>query len=454
MITPTTSTRTLQPILTARDTTDRLSLQAPLAWSSAATDAPPGIFVDPAREFQIVEGVGGALTEASARVWQKLSPARRQEVLDAYFDRATGLGYSLCRTHVASCDFSDGNYSYADEPDDHELDSFSVKRDEEALLPFLRAARTAAGGSLKLLASPWSPPAWMKTSGRMVQGGKLRPECRGAWANYLVRYVQAYEDLGFPIWALSVQNEPMATQSWESCIYTAEEERDFVRDHLGPAFEAAGLQRVRIVVWDHNRDLMVERASVIYGDPAAARYVWGLGFHWYVVDKFENVQLVHDAWPDKQLLFTEGCQEGGPHVGSWGLGERYARSLINDFNRWTVGWIDWNVLLDRTGGPNHVNNLCSAPILADVDADRLIYQSSYFYLGHFSRYVRPGARRILCATARDDLEATAFRNPDGSVVVVALNRTEQEMPYAIRCGARHAVSSLPARSIVTLLFGV
>jgi glucosylceramidase len=452
MTTTSTSTRVVQSYLTARDTHERLQAQPPMSWSSAATDAPPGIFVDPSRQFQVVEGVGGALTEASARVWQKLSPARQQELLRAYFDPVEGLGYSLCRSHIASCDFSDGNYGYAEEADDHDLRSFSVQRDEEALLPFLRAAKAAAGGSLKLLASPWSPPAWMKTTGRMVQGGKLRPECRATWARYLVRYIQAYEALGFPIWAITVQNEPMATQMWESCIYTAEDERDFVRDFLGPALEAAGLQRVHVVVWDHNRDLMVERASVIYGDPAAARYVWGLGFHWYVVDKFENVQLVHDAWPDKHLLFTEGCQEGGPHIGSWALGERYARSLINDFNRWTEGWIDWNVLLDTTGGPNHVNNLCSAPILADVDNDRLIYQNSYYYLGHFSRFVRPGARRILCATARDDMDATAFRNPDGSVVVVALNRTEQDMPYALRCGSQHAVNTLPARSIVTLLF--
>lgn len=444
--------RAVQPYLTARDGQARLAAQPPLGWASATADAPPGIFVDPTRVFQSVEGIGGALTEASARVWQRLGAERRAEVLRAYFDPVDGLGYSLCRTHIASCDFSDGNYSYAEQPGDHALASFSVGRDEEALLPFLRAARAAAGGSLKLLASPWSPPAWMKTTGRMVQGGKLRPECRDVWADYLVRYLQAYEGLGFPIWGMTVQNEPLATQVWESCVYTAEEERDFVRDHLGPALERAGLQRVRVVVWDHNRDLMVERASVIYGDPDAARRVWGLGFHWYVCDKFDNVQLVHDAWPDKHLLFTEGCQEGGPHVGSWALGERYARSLINDFNRWTEGWIDWNVLLDTSGGPNHVNNLCSAPILADLEQDRLLYQSSYYYLGHFSRFVRPGARRILCATARDDLEATAFLNPDGGVAVVALNRTEQDMPYALRCGARHAVSVLPARSITTLLF--
>ncbi len=441
----------LRVFSTIRDGQERLHEGAPIAWSAIPSTNKPGIFVDPRRTFQKIEGVGGALTESAARVWQKLSPARGQELLRAYFDPEHGLGYSLCRTHIASCDFSDGNYGYADQPEDFDLRSFSVHRDEEALLPFLRAARDAAGGSLKLLASPWSPPAWMKTNGRMLQGGTLRPECRQAWANYLVRYLQAYEKLGFPIWALTVQNEPAAVQTWESCIYSAEEERDFVRDFLGPALHAAGA-RTHLVVWDHNRDVMVERASVMYSDPEAARHVWGLGFHWYGADKFENVQLVHDAWPDKHLLFTEGCQEGGPHIGSWLLGERYARSLINDFNRWTEGWIDWNVLLDTTGGPNHVNNLCSAPILADLANDRLLFQSSYYYLGHFSRFVRPGAHRILCATTRDDLEATAFRNPDGQVVVVALNRTEQPIPFELRRGDQLANCHLPARSIATLLY--
>jgi glucosylceramidase len=250
---------------------------------------------------------------------------------------------------------------------------------------------------------------------------------------------------------VSVQNEPAATQRWDSCVYSAEEERDFVRDHLGPALHAAGLADVRIVVWDHNRDLMVDRAAVIYGDAEAARYVWGTGFHWYGEDHFDHVQLVHDAWPAKQLLFTEGCQEGGPHHGSWDLGERYARSIINDLNRWTVGWIDWNLLLDETGGPNHVGNLCSAPVMADRAAGSLMHQSSFWYLGHFSRFIRPGARRVLCASTRNALEATAFVNPDGSRVVVAMNRQEAALPFALRMDGQAYEATLPPRSIATLI---
>jgi glucosylceramidase len=289
----------------------------------------------------------------------------------------------------------------------------------------------------------------MKTNGQMNHGGSLLPQYADAWARCFVRFIQAYADEGVPVWGVSVQNEPMATQRWDSCIYSAQEERDFVRDHLGPALALAGLSDVRIVIWDHNRDLMVERASVIYGDPEAAKYVWGTGFHWYGEDCFDHVQRVHDAWPDKQLLFTEGCQEGGPHTGSWALGERYARSMIQDLNHWTVGWIDWNLLLDDRGGPNHVGNFCSAPILADLGRDVLAHQSSFDYIGHFARFIRPGARRVLCAATRADLEATAFVNPDGVIATVVMNRTEDAQRFALVIdGAAHA-AELPARSIAT-----
>jgi glucosylceramidase len=196
---------------------------------------------------------------------------------------------------------------------------------------------------------------------------------------------------------------------------------------------------------------MVERASVVYADAEAAKYVWGMGFHWYGENHFEHVQQVHDAWPDKQLLFTEGCQEGGPHLGEWELGERYACSIINDLNRWTAGWIDWNLVLDERGGPNHVGNLCSAPIMIDTANNTLLHQSSYYYLGHFSRFVQPGARRVLCAATRQDLETTAFVNPDASIAIIALNRTEQAIAFKLSAAGQYVITELPARSIATYL---
>lgn len=446
-------------VLSARDPRHgqvlRLAPQPPLAATGGPAGharAPARLWVDTGRRFQTLEGFGGAFTEAAATTWLKLSPGTRDALIHAYFDPAAGHGYTLCRVHMNSCDFALGHYAHADRDGDFDLDGFDIGRDRQALLPMIQAAlrvTRAAGRELKLLVSPWSPPAWMKDNGRMSDGGRLRPECRAAWARCFVRFVQAYEAEGVPVWGVSVQNEPEATQRWDSCRYTAEEERDFVRDHLGPALHEAGLGRVRIVVWDHNRDAMVERASVIYGDAAAARYVWGTGFHWYGEDHFDQVRLVHDAWPDKRLLFTEGCQEGGPHWGRWELAERYARSVICDLNRWTVGWIDWNLLLDEQGGPNHVGNYCSAPMLAVPHEDGLHPQSSFAALGHFSRSLRPGAQRVLCAATREALECTAAVDGDGRVTVVVLNRGDTDLAFSLAIDGTAYAAELPAHAIAT-----
>ena len=433
-----------QPALSAA------SVGAP-AGDSAADSTLPRVWVDSSRRFQTLLGFGGAFTEAAAVTWQRLSPARQAEVLQACFHPSKGHGYTLCRVHMNSCDFALGNYAHADTPGDLALESFNIDRDRQALLPFIQAAQQMASRPIQLLVSPWSPPAWMKTNGTMNGGGSLRAECRSAWAQCFVRFIQAYQAEGVQVWGVSVQNEPMATQRWDSCLYTAEEERDFVRDHLGPALHGAGLGAVKIIVWDHNRDGLVERASVIYGDPQAARYVWGAGFHWYVEDQFEQVQLTHDAWPDKQLLFTEGCQEGGPHTGRWGLGERYARSIIQDLNHWTVGWIDWNLLLDAQGGPNHVGNFCSAPLLADTAADQLLPQSSHAYIGHFARFIHPGAQRVLCAANRQVLECTAAANPDGGVATVVMNRSDAPVRFVLVVDGQQMLVDLPAHAITTCL---
>ena len=441
----------IQWYLSSREHGVHLAHQAPLTSTQPQAHSSARIWVNPSVTFQEIEGFGGAFTEAAALTWLHLSEPQRESVLRLYFDRNKGHGYTFCRVHMNSCDFALGNYAHAAVAGDVALEHFNIERDREALLPFIKAAQRVATEPFKLLASPWSPPAWMKTNGQMNQGGKLLPEYRAVWALCYVKFIQAYAAEGVPIWGVSVQNEPMATQRWDSCIYTAEEERDFVRDHLGPALKLAGLGHICIVIWDHNRDEMVERASVVLSDPEAARYVWGTGFHWYGEDHFDHVQLVHDAWPDKKLLFTEGCQEGGPHTGEWELGERYARSIINDLNRWTVGWIDWNLLLDEHGGPNHVGNLCSAPLLADKRRDALLPQSSYAYIGHFARFFRPGARRVLCAANKESLECTAVLNPDGGVAIVVMNRTDTAQAFDIQVAAICVSANLPAKSIATYL---
>jgi glucosylceramidase len=447
---PAAMPRAIRSFLTAQEGDRHLAAQDPLQAAPADGELAT-LCVDSSHRFQTMLGFGGAFTESAAVTWQKLSAARREEMLRAYFADGDGHGYAMCRVHMNSCDFSLGNYAHVETPGDTELRSFSIARDRQTLVPFIKAAQRVARHPIRILASPWSPPAWMKSNGEMNHGGTLLPQYRQAWARCYARFIQAYAAEGIPIWGVSVQNEPMAVQSWDSCTYTAEAERDFVRDHLGPELHAAGLGHVNIIIWDHNRDLMVERANVVYADREAARYVWGTGFHWYVEDNFDHVQQVHDAWPDKHLLFTEGCQEEGPHLGSWDLGERYARSMINDLNRWTEGWMDWNLLLDIQGGPNHVGNYCSAPIIADTAGDRLLMQSSYYYMGHFARFIRPGARRVLCAASLQDLETTAFVNTDGTLAVVAMNRTRKPQRFVLEVDGGRWLAELPARSIATYL---
>jgi glucosylceramidase len=443
--------RTAQLIQTARDSGDRLTLKAPVEMATGVDSMLPAIEVEPETTYQQLEGFGGAFTEAAADTLSRLSPERRQEALCAYFDPQNGLGYTLGRTHINSCDFALGNYAYDEVAGDTRLENFDISRDRRLLIPMIRDAISIRGGEIRMLASPWSPPAWMKTNSEMNHGGQLKPECREAWALYFAKYIKAYAGEGIPIWAVTVQNEPAAVQVWDSCIYSGEDERDFVRYHLGPRLAAEGMGAVRILVWDHNKDLLVERAAAVLSDPEAAQYVWGVAFHWYSGDQFENLDEVHERFPGKNLLFTEGCLEHGPQLGEWYAGERYGHAIIGDLNHWAVGWIDWNMVLDETGGPNHVGNYCSAPIIADTRTDTLHFQSSYHYIGHFARYIKPGAARLGLRSRCPGLEATAFRNPDGTIVAVIMNATEARIDFSLSVGCGIACMTSPPRSIQTVV---
>jgi glucosylceramidase len=416
------------------------------------------VFVDPAKKFQTILGIGGALTDASAEVFAKLPRAKQQGFLNAHFDRNKGIGYTLARTNIHSCDFSSGSYTYVNEGDKG-LQSFSVNHDRQFRIPFIKQAMAAAGGKLTLFGSPWSPPAFMKNNNDMLHGGKLKPEFYQSWANYYTKFIKAYEREGIPIWGISVQNEPMATQRWESCIYSAEDERDFLKNYLGPTMRREGLSDKKIIAWDHNRDLIYQRAKTILTDPKAAQYVWGIGYHWYEPwsggeQMFDNVKLVKETFPDKKLIFTEGCNDAfkAEELNAWKLGERYGSSMINDFNDGAVGWTDWNVLLDEQGGPNHVQNFCFAPVHANTKTGELIYTNSYYYIGHFSKFVRPGAKRIASSPSRSQLLSAAFMNPDGKVSVVVMNKSDKKVLYFLWLDGNAAeVSSLP-HSIQTLVF--
>jgi glucosylceramidase len=413
------------------------------------------IFVDPEIKFQSLLGIGGAITDATAETFAKLSKDTQKEFLTAYYDRNKGIGYSLARTSINSTDFSSDTYTYVKD-NDAALKTFSVAHDEKYRIPLIKQAITAAGNNLPLFVSPWSPPAWMKTNNSMLKGGKLKPEFRQAWANYYVKFIKTYEKMGMPIWGLTVQNEPMATQTWESCLYTAEEERDFVKEYLGPTLHSNGLGDKKLIAWDHNRDQVFQRSSVILSDPEAAKYIWGIGFHWYETwtgskEQFENVKMVQDAFPKTNLLLTEASIEkyNVDSLQSWSLGERYGNNIINDLNSGAKGWTDWNMLLDEKGGPNHVGNFCFAPIHADSKTGKLIYTNSYYYLGHISKFIRPGAERVATSSNRDKLISTSFLNPDGALVVVVMNKSSDKLTFNLWIHGQAAETTSLPHSIST-----
>jgi len=445
---------------TSENTDQRLTMTGTKSFKPAdqPVETEISIFVNPNKTFQTFWGIGGAITDASAEVFAKLSKEKQDEFLEAHYDVDKGIGYTLARTPIHSCDFSSGSFTYVTD-EDKELKTFNIDHDREYRLPLIKKAIAAAGGELPLYASPWSPPPFMKTNKDMLHGGKLLPEYNEAWALYYTKFIKEYEKEGIPIWGITIQNEPMATQRWESCIYTAVEERDFLKNFLGPIMEREGLGDKNIIVWDHNRDLINNRANTIFDDPEASKYAWGIGFHWYESwaggeEMYNNIGTVHESYPDKHLVVTEGCAESFRDDGyqTWKNAERYGRSIINDFNNGTVGWTDWNILLDETGGPNHVYNLCFAPVHADTRTGELIYTPSYYYIGHFSKFIRPNAKRVSTVSSRSHLLSTSFINEDGKIATVIMNQSDLKITYKLYIGVNAVEETILPHSMQTLVY--
>lgn len=416
----------------------------------------------PDRTYQRIVGFGGAFTEAGAYVFAHMPPDLQDRFIELCFGGARGgdpaqggNAYTLCRTHIQSCDFALGNYAYV-RPFDKRLATFSLARDKRLLLPFIQCG-LAANPSLELLASPWSPPAFMKTNRLMNGGGHLRRSHYGTWAKLLARYVGAYAQEGVRVGRLSVQNEPMARQTWDSCLFTPEEEAEFAAEHLRPALDAAGHADVKLFAWDHNTDRLLDRADAVLARPDAAAAFGGVAFHWYAGDHFEQVRAVAEAYPDKELLFTEGCVEYSRDRAEEATQERkaeqYAHALLGHLNAGAQGFIDWNLLLDERGGPNHVGNFCEAPLMYDREAEELIVNRSFHYFGHVSRFVRPGARRFLVSRFDDAVECAGFVNPDGGRVLVALNRGDRPVRFELAERPWVVPVEVPAHGIVTCAWG-
>jgi glucosylceramidase len=451
--------KTLQVYTTAKDTELRLTKTSEQVFKKKVQplETEVAIFINPKKTFQKYLGIGGAITDASSEVFATLNETQQNKLLESLYGK-DGIGYNIIRTSIHSSDFGLGSFTYVKEGD-ADLKTFSIEKDKEKRIPFIKRAIDLIKNDLVFYASPWSPPAFMKSNKNMLQGGKLLPEFRQAWADYYVKFIKAYEEEGIPVWGLTIQNEPMAVQRWESCIYTADEERDFLKNYLGPTLEKEGLGDKKIVVWDHNRDLISERANTIFEDPEASKYAWGIGFHWYEtwtggLPKYDNLKNINESFPSKNMLFTEGCQEGfdTERLHFWPNAERYGNSMINDFNSGVVGWTDWNILLDERGGPNHVQNFCFAPIHANTKTGELIYTPTYYYIGHFSKFIKPGALRVSTTTSRTTIESTSFQNENGTIVTVVMNKTDHTIGYKLIVGAAETYLEIQPRAMQTIIY--
>ena len=411
------------------------------------------LVIYPDEKETTIRGFGGAFTEAAAHTYMGLPEDKKDNLIeDLYGD--SGLRYTMGRIHMNSCDFALGNYTYIEEGDET-LDTFDISHDKKEIIPMIEAATKKLGRQPVLMMAPWSPPPFMKTNGEMNHGGKLKSEYKELWAKYYVRFIEEYRSIGIDISFTSIQNEPMATQTWDSCIYTAQDEAEFVADYLGPAMEKAGLlDKMKIFVWDHNKEISYVRLKEILERKGADRYVSGCAVHWYTGDHFENLHLIKKHFPEKEIFFTEGCVEYSRLSDASDVqnAEMYAHQMIGNLKGGITAIFDWNLLVDFKGGPNHVGNYCDAPIKALESGKDYEKKLSYYYIGHLTRYIKEGANLIWSSNYTDKLDALASLNPDGQRVVVILNKTGEELPVDLREGDDSTRLTLAPHSIQTVLY--
>ena len=407
----------------------------------------------PDKTYQKIEGFGAALTESAGYALSRMSEENRKKVVEAYYGK-DGIGYTIGRIHMDSCDFSIGNYCAVENPDDPEFRDFSLERDAKYVQPLVKAVSKTLGKPVSLLLSPWSPPAFLKETGVRNGGGHLKKESYPDYANYIAKYITEYEKLGLPISWMTVQNEPLAVQTWDSCEYMAEEEKEFLRDYLYPTLKEKGLDHVKLYIWDHNKERTYERTRDIV-DETTKDMIAGVAYHWYSGDHFDTLSMVREDYPDQMLMHSEGCVElaryGAAAGNSLRHAKQYAHDIIGDLNHGMNYWIDWNLVLDEIGGPNHVDNFCGAPIICDGTTDTIEVKPMFHAIAHFSKYIKPGAVRIASSTYSPDLEVTAAKNPDGTIALVVLNTSEETKVVNLRMNGTTTRLTFWGNSIATVL---
>jgi glucosylceramidase len=411
------------------------------------------IFVDGGRAYQRMEGFGASLTESSAYLLnRKLSPEAREQTLRDLFDPKTGIGLSYLRQPMGASDFALSSYSYDDLPPgetDPELTRFNIDRDRQDILPILKRA-LEINPNLQIMATPWSPPGWMKTSGSMLKGS-LRPEFRGALAQYFVKFIEAYALEGIPISTIMVNNEPhYASDTYPGMLMSASEQARFIAEHLGPALRDAKLN-TKILIWDHNWN-EPEYPLEVLKDPEARGFIAGTAWHCYAGDVAAQ-NTVHAAYPDKDTYFTE-CSSGAWAPGfRAGLFGDVQNLVIGATRNWAKTIIKWNLALDESYGPKNGGcQNCYGTIEINQQTGTVKRNPEYYALGHISKFVQRGASRIASSEEVDKLKSVAFKNTDGSKVVIVLNTATRERAFRVVDKDRSFEGKLASGSVATFVY--
>ncbi len=435
----------------------------------------------PEQKFQKITGFGGAFTESSAYLLNKLSSINRKKIIEAYFSE-NGAKYSLTRTHIGSCDFSLSNYSYAEIPEDMDLKHFSIKEDKNDIIPMIKDAMKVSKEGFKIIASPWTAPPWMKTNKSWV-GGKLLPKYADTWALYFSKYIDAYQKEGIPIWGITVENEPLGNgNNWESMYFTPIEMVDFVKNHLKPTLQKTGKKGLKILGYDQNREHLREWINEMYKNDATSECFDGTAIHWYAstYEVFpKELQYAHKKATQKHLIQTEACVDSevpkwkddqwywSKKATDWGWDwaskqekylhpkyapvYRYADDIIGCLNNWADGWVDWNMVLDTKGGPNWFKNWCVAPVIVNPETDEVYFTPIYYVLSHFSRYIRPQAERIGFKITDKNLKVTVVQNPDNTLVVILFNKELIPKNIKLSLGEKSIVIKINKQAIQTVI---
>uniref|UniRef100_A0A8R1DZ15 Glucosylceramidase n=1 Tax=Caenorhabditis japonica TaxID=281687 RepID=A0A8R1DZ15_CAEJA len=409
--------------------------------SKSSSTTKTKIHVNTTQTYQKIMGFGAAFTDAAGMNLKTLPQEMQDLIIEQYFSE-DGLGYVFGRVPMASTDFSTHEYSYDDVQFDFSLDNFNLTTEDfEYKIPFIKKAMAASGNKLQLFGTPWSSPGWMKTSGRMVGAGRLLGDENGkyyqTWAQYFVKFFEAYHAQGIEFWSLTPQNEPTTgidpLWKWQTLYFDASMERNFIKKLLGPALAANPVtQHLKIMINDDQRINLPHWPNLILSDPMAAQYVQGIALHWYedFIDPATVVTETHDKWPDYFLIATEACAgyfpADGPKLGAWSRAEQYANDLIKDLGNWVAAWVDWNYALDLQGGPNLAKNFVDSTIIVNATAQEYYKQPIWHVMAQFSKFIRPGSVRagIQIIEKSVDVEGLAFLNADGTKTVVLLNKNE------------------------------